>query len=124
MAATRWVAREKNGILATCATDFEGFWQGTRISTKNVTQLVPCMPQVNFSRPPVPWVNFSRPPVPWVNFSRPPVPWVNFSRISKFVNGLNSHPCHGSILAGSVNFVTGLNGHVCHGSILAGSVNL
>jgi hypothetical protein len=28
MAATQWVAREKNGILATCATDFEGFWQG------------------------------------------------------------------------------------------------
>ncbi|KAJ7357869.1 hypothetical protein DFH08DRAFT_801750 [Mycena albidolilacea] len=28
MAAIHWVAREKNGILATCATDFEGFWQG------------------------------------------------------------------------------------------------
>ncbi|KAJ7302627.1 hypothetical protein DFH08DRAFT_808389 [Mycena albidolilacea] len=70
MAATQRVAREKNGILATCATDFEGFWQGTRISTKNVTQLVPCMPRVNFSRPPVPRVNFSRPPVPRVNFSR------------------------------------------------------
>ncbi|KAJ7301077.1 hypothetical protein DFH08DRAFT_827856 [Mycena albidolilacea] len=41
MATTQWVAREKNGILATCATDFEGFWQGTWISTKNVTQLVP-----------------------------------------------------------------------------------
>jgi hypothetical protein len=28
MATTQWVAREKNGILATYATDFEGFWQG------------------------------------------------------------------------------------------------
>jgi hypothetical protein len=23
------VAKEKNGILATCATDFEGLWQGS-----------------------------------------------------------------------------------------------
>ncbi|KAJ7357881.1 hypothetical protein DFH08DRAFT_801763 [Mycena albidolilacea] len=48
MAATQWVAREKNGILATCATDFEGFWQGTQISSKNVTQLVPFPAELKF----------------------------------------------------------------------------